>query len=63
MKHGRSHVGKLAQLTVGDRLNRFRIRNDMRIGYKETGHVSPVLIEVCVHGACHDRTCDIRTSS
>ena len=46
MKDGSSHVGKLTQLTVGNGGNDFRILDDTRIGYQETGNIGPVLVDV-----------------
>ena len=63
MKDGSSHVGKLTQLTVGNGGNDFRILDDTRIGYQETGNICPVFIEVCLDSLCHKRTGYIRTSS
>ena len=36
MQYGRSHIGKLAQFPVRDRLDRLRILYDVRIGHQET---------------------------
>ena len=63
MKHGSSHVGKLTQLAVGNGGNDFRIFDDTRIGYQETGNVGPVLVDISVYGLCHDGTGDVRTAA
>ncbi len=51
MKDGSSHVGKLTQLTIGNGGNDFRILDDTRIGYQETGNIGPVLVGVSVYGS------------
>ena len=63
MKDGSSHVGKLTQLTVGNGGNDFRILDDTRIGYQETGNIGPVLVDVSVYGLCHDGTSDIGSAA
>ena len=63
MKDTCTHVGELTELGVGDGFDRSWILDDSRICYKETGNVSPVLIEVCLDRACHDGTCDIGTAA
>ena len=63
MKDGSSHVGKLTQLTIGNGGNDFRILDDTRIGYQETGNIGPVLVDVSVYGLCHDGTSDIGSAA
>ena len=63
VQHGRAHVGELTQLTVGNGGNDFRILDDTRIGYQETGNIGPVLVDVSVYGLCHDGTSDIGSAA
>ena len=63
VKYAGSHVGQLAQLFVGDRLDRFRVLDDPRICDQESGYICPVLIEICSDRKSYQRTCDIRTAA
>ena len=63
VKNACAHVGELAKFCVGDGLDRSRILNDPRVGYKETGNIGPVLVEVCLDRAGYDGTCDIGTTA
>ena len=63
VKHAGAHIGKLAQLTVCDRLDRLRILNDARICNEKARHVRPVLIAGRMYRARHNRSCDIGTAS
>ncbi len=58
-----AHIRELAKLAVGDRLDDAGIVHDMRIGYEETGHIGPVLIQVRMYGAGHDGTGDVGTAA
>lgn len=49
VKHGRAHVGKLAQFGVGNVGDRLRIANDARIGHQESGNIGPVFVDICFH--------------
>ena len=51
----RAHIGKLAQLAVGDIVDDVRMLDDARVGRQHAGHVRPVLIQLCAHRAGHDR--------
>ena len=51
----RAHIGKLAQLAVGDIVDNVRMLDDARVGRQHAGHVRPVLIQLCAHRAGHDR--------
>ena len=63
MKNGCSHVRKLTKLSVCNCLDGFRIVYDTRIGYKETGNISPVLIDICMDRFCNQGSCYISTTS
>ena len=63
MKNSSSHVGKLTKLSVCNCLDRFRIVNNTRICYKETGNIGPVLINICMDGFCNQGSGYIRTTS
>ena len=44
MQHGRAHIGKLAQFSVSDRLDLFRVRDDIRVCNQKAGYVRPVFV-------------------
>ena len=54
VQHGRAHVGKLAQLAVGDGLDRLRMVHDAGVCHEEARDIRPVLVNVGVDGAGHD---------
>ena len=59
MQHRRAHVGKLAQLAVGDYLDRVRIFDNARIAHQEPGNVRPVFVYIRHHGTGDYRPGDI----
>src|SRR5699024_10818059 len=63
VEHGGSHIGKLAELSVCDRLDHSRIIHDPGICHKESGDVRPVLIEICMNSFGNQRSGNIRTAS
>ena len=63
MQYGRSHVGKLSQLTVRNDLDCFRIVDNTRICYKHTRYIGPVFIQIRIYCLCDNRTCNIRTAT
>ena len=63
MKNRCTHVGELAKLFVGDDINGYRIFDQSRVCYQESGYICPVLIEICFHCSCYDGTSHIRASS
>ena len=63
MKYAGAHVGQLPKLSVCNGLNGFRIVHNSGIRYQETGHVGPVLVQVCVNGSGYQRAGDIGTAS
>ena len=58
-----SHIRKLTKLSVSNIFNRLWIRNDTWVCYKETGHICPVLVHICLTCLCNDRSCHIRTAT
>ncbi len=62
MQHARSHIGQLAELAVGDGLDRLGITDNLRVGNQNSGDVRPVLIAGCAHGPRHDRACNVGAS-
>ena len=63
MQHARAHVRKLAKLGIGNTRNRLRIIDDARVGCKEAGNVSPVLIQVGAQALSHNRARDISAAA
>ena len=63
MKNGCTHIRKLSEFSVGNALDHFRIFNNTRVCYQETGNICPVFIEVCLNSLCHKRTGHIRAAS
>ena len=63
MKHAGAHIGKLAQLTVCDRLDRLRILDDARICNEKARHIRPVLIAGGMYRTRHDGSRDVGTAS
>ena len=63
MQYAGSHVGKLAEFTVSDRLDWLWIVDDPWICDQKSGDIGPVLITGCPHCPRNDRSCDIRTST
>ena len=63
MKHVRSHIGKLAQLLIGDASDRLRIFCKSRIRRINTGNIRPVLIDLRTQKSCEIGACDIRPAA
>ena len=63
MKYGCSHIRQLAQFSVCDHIDRLWILDDSRISNQETRYIGPVLIHVCMHSLCNDRSCNIRSAT
>ena len=63
VQHGRAHIRQLAQLAVGDELDRLRFADDARVGHQEARHVGPVLVQVGHHGARDDGAGDVRAAA
>ena len=63
MQHGRAHIGKLAQFSVSDRLDLFRVRDDIRVCDQKAGYVRPVFVNIRMNRLCNDRTGDIGAAS
>ena len=63
MQHGRAHIGKLAQFSVSDRLDLFRVRDDIRVCNQKAGYVRPVFVNIRMNRLCNDRTGDIGAAS
>ena len=63
MQHARAHIGKFAQLAIGDIANRFRIAHNARIGHQTAGNVRPVFIHVGLNRARNNRARDIAAAA
>ena len=63
VQHARTHVGKLAQLLVGDARDGAGIGNDARIGREEARDVRPVLVEVGAEALGEDGARDISAAA
>ena len=55
----RPHIGQFAQFFERDDLDLFGALHDARIAGEEAAHVRPVLIQVGIHRARHDRAADV----
>ena len=63
MKNCCTHIGQLSQFPVSDSIDRLGIVNDPGICHQKAGHIRPVLIEIRINSACHDRTGNVRAAS
>lgn len=63
MQHARAHIGKFAQLAIGDIANRFRVAHNARVGHQTAGNVRPVFIHVGLNRARNNRARDIAAAA
>ena len=63
MKNSRTHIRKLTKFYVCNCFDHRRIIDDSRICDKESGNISPVLINVCMDSFCYQRTGNIRSAT
>ena len=63
VQNGCAHVGKLAQLAVGNDRDILRLIDNTRIGDHKAGNIGPVLILVRSRRAGDDRAGDIRAAA
>ena len=54
MQHGRPHIGKLAQLLIGNGANHARIFHHARIRHQKAADIRPVFIKIRFRGTRHD---------
>jgi hypothetical protein len=52
VEHACAHVGKLAQLGIGDNADSLGILNDTGVSHQESAYVCPVLVEVHLRSLC-----------
>ena len=63
MEHVRPHIGKLAQLFIGDAFDRLRIFRQSRVRRINAGNIRPVLINLRIQKSCKIRACDVRPAA
>ena len=63
VQNASAHVGKLAQLAVGDVADGAGIRHDAGIRHQKAAYIGPVFIQLRIGSTSHDGTGDIATAT
>ncbi len=59
LQHACTHIGKLTQFLIGNRIDGLCLWHKMGIGCQNAIHIRPVLIGICLYGPGSQGTADI----